>query len=639
MQHNYLNIRNIKPKGLQKTLRFGYANIFRGIAAVAATTLLSVLNSAAQTVAVTVDCGVQYQTMEGFAASDCWTADFVGKYWNSDKKEQIARWLFSQEIPPRSGYAEGIGLSIWRVNLGAGSAEQGDASDIGTYRRAECFLNADGSYDWTKAAGQQYFMQKAKEYGCEQFVAFANSPPVFFTKNGLAHSSVANSANLQDDKYDEYADYLTEVVKHFRQDGYNFAYISPVNEPQFEWTGTDQEGSPWTNAQIKKIAVNLDSCIVAKNIDTKIMIAEAGEYGYLYESPTSHPNQSAGSQLRFFDPQSTSYIGNLPSIAPAIAAHSYWTYGTTQTTLTTRQRVKTFADRFGVGVFQTEWSMLGDAPTEGFTSYEASTAYQDIAIFMARLIYFDIVYAGVSSWAWWTAMDMERYSQKNRFMLIALEPGGNFYNPPTMNGNIYARQNLWALGNYSLFVRPNYRRIALTTTETGYDGLLGTAYLAPEGNRIVAVYVNQYDAAKTITTDFQNLNGKRVAKKNMYYCRETVRLRQYGDTVYTPNMEIALPPRAVVTLVFDLEDDDTAIEANKTSPFRCVFNPSNGELTIENAELKPGETVQILDVAGHTVGTRLIAPTIAPVSINVSTLPNGLYFVKTENGTGRFVKN
>ncbi|MDR0541240.1 MAG: hypothetical protein LBH19_03395, partial [Dysgonamonadaceae bacterium] len=68
---------------------------------------------------VTINPGQAYQTIEGFSASDCWTTHFVGGNWNSDKKELAAKWLFSQKLKS-DGSPEGIGLSMWRVNLGAG---------------------------------------------------------------------------------------------------------------------------------------------------------------------------------------------------------------------------------------------------------------------------------------------------------------------------------------------------------------------------------------------------------------------------------------------------------------------------------------------------------------------------------------
>ena len=126
------------------------------------------------TINVTIDASTVYQTIDGFASSDAWDMEYVGKYWSTSNKEAIAKLLFSREVDDK-GNSQGIGLSMWRFNLGGGSEEQGDASGIVSdkkERRVDCFLtSANGSYDWYKSAGRRYFMEKAKEYGCES-IAF-----------------------------------------------------------------------------------------------------------------------------------------------------------------------------------------------------------------------------------------------------------------------------------------------------------------------------------------------------------------------------------------------------------------------------------------------------------------------------------
>lgn len=172
---------------------------------------------------VKVDASVAYQTIDGFASSDAWDMDYIGKYWSTSNKEGIAELLFSREVNEK-GTPKGIGLSMWRVNLGGGSAEQGDNSGIKSdryERRAECYLNQDGTYNWSKASGQRYFMEKAKEYGCESFVLFSNTPPVWYTKNGLAFPSDKRGNNLKDDCYDDFAEFLATVTKHYVDLGYN----------------------------------------------------------------------------------------------------------------------------------------------------------------------------------------------------------------------------------------------------------------------------------------------------------------------------------------------------------------------------------------------------------------------------------
>jgi len=97
---------------------------------------------------VNVDVTSHKQAIHGFGASDAWSIQFVGKNWPIEKRERIANLLFSTSTDS-GGNPEGIGLSIWRFNIGAGSAAQGEASGIkDEWRRAEGFMQSDLTYDW-----------------------------------------------------------------------------------------------------------------------------------------------------------------------------------------------------------------------------------------------------------------------------------------------------------------------------------------------------------------------------------------------------------------------------------------------------------------------------------------------------------
>ena len=74
------------------------------------------------TINVTIDASTVYQTIDGFASSDAWDMEYVGKYWSTSNKEAIAKLLFSREVDEK-GNSQGIGLSMWRFNLGGGSEE------------------------------------------------------------------------------------------------------------------------------------------------------------------------------------------------------------------------------------------------------------------------------------------------------------------------------------------------------------------------------------------------------------------------------------------------------------------------------------------------------------------------------------
>ncbi|MCD8044728.1 MAG: beta-glycosidase [Tannerellaceae bacterium] len=489
-----------------------------------------------------------YQEMEGFGASDCWAPNFVGKYWTSAQKEKIARLLFSQEI--KNGQPEGIGLSMWRFNLGGGSSEQGDNSNINNkVRRAECFLSENGNYTWTKHAGQQYFIEKAKEYGCEKYVMFSNSPPVFYNYNGKGYSERGEYSNLKEEHYDDFATYMVTVAEWFKTNkNIEFDFISPVNEPQYDWGPSNddgQEGSGWQNSEISKLARSLNNALQKTSLNTKILLAEAGDWTYLYQKDYSNNRENRSDVIAdLFGAGSENYIGNLPGVAPIICGHSYWTDGSWDGMADVRQKVYNKADAYNLKVYQTEWSMLGDNYDSDYPGHD-NASFTDIALYMSKVIHQDLTLANVSSWSYWTSMDNERWNHKNRFLLINVIPGDGAYGDMEKSGTSEDTKSLWVLGNYSLFVRPGYKRIALELQDSSKN-LFGTAFIAPEGNQVVCVYTNLSGKAINIDAEIKN-SGKNMKPVRQYTTSSDKNLKEE-----TFEEELAhIPSNAIVTVIYE----------------------------------------------------------------------------------------
>lgn len=504
---------------------------------------------------VTINPDKHYQTIVDFGASDCWTADFIGKYFDTTEKEKAAKWLFSQNFD-ENGNPEGIGLSMWRVNLGAGSAEQGSNSGIeDETRRGYCFLDAKGTYDWTKSAGQQYFMQQAKQYGVDHFLLFSNSAPVQFTKNGKAFANVGEkTCNLGDSHLGDFADFLATTTKHFIDEGYPVTMVDPVNEPQFDWT-EGQEGSPWTNESIAKLVRELDASITKLGISAKILLPEACQWKALYMEGAE---KRANNQIEaFFNAaNSQTYIGDLNHLQKAVAGHSYWTFGTNSDLKDIRQNVWQKAQEYGLDVYQTEWSMLDKEPatSAGFPSSYDAASYMDIALYMGKLIHCDLTFGNMASWSYWTAFAQEKWGQKNRFYLLRMnakgDDGNESYGDVKNGGTITDNANLWVLGNYSRFIRPGYKRIDHTTNrEENLNKLLGSAFMSPDGKRIVLVYVNMSDQ----TSVRLNVEGQDAAKDiKVYRTTEKENLHCVNGS-FSLGKLIAIPAKSVVTIVIDFE--------------------------------------------------------------------------------------
>lgn len=555
-----------------------------------------------------IDLNATHQTIVDFGASDCWLGDLVGRYFSDAMRERAAKFLFSKAFN-RGGNPEGIGLSNWRVNLGAGSTDQGDGSNIEENRRADSFLTRDGkAYDWSKAAGQQYFMQKAKEYGVEHFLFFSNSAPYQFTSNGKACNSGGGwGTTLRSDCYDDFAEYLATVTKHFVDLGYPVRYVSPVNEPQYDWT-SGQEGSPWLNEEIARLVREIDNSFTERGLETKIIIPEAGAWYFLSEWTAVWGARSCEQIEAFFNPsRNATYVGNLSHLEQAIAGHDYWTFADNPNLVEHRRQVRDVAAQYGLKVFQTEWSMLDDAPqaTTGFPegSYEEAT-YMDIALYMAKLIYTDMVYADMASWSYWTAFAQEQWGQKNRFYLLRVNAAGDTgtesYGDVRGGGTIVDNRNLWVLGNYCRFVRPGYKRVDLTGA-CDLNGLMGSAYVSPAADTAVVVYVNMAHDAQQVSVEVNGL-GKRLVGLKKYTTSSAVALNYDRNLPYEyAGGAIEVPARSVVTLVIDLADESGSLDvtgdgAIDIADVNAIINVMLGATVNARADVTGDGQVDIADI-------------------------------------------
>ena len=513
-----------------------------------------------------IEPSVRYQTIQDFGASDCWTTEFIGDYFSEKEKAKGAKWLFSQQMDEK-GNPEGIGLSCWRVNIGAGSATQGSDSNIDDEtHRTECFLNRDGSYDWTRQDGQQWFMRQAKEYGVEHFLLFSNSPPIYYTKNGKANAgNQSTTCNLRATYFDDFAEFLATVAQHFTDEGYNITYIDPVNEPQFDWKD-GQEGSPWENANIATLAKYLDKSIASRELNTKILVPEAASFVNLYAGTSSRGNKQIEA---FWKSGNSTYIGNLKSLAPVAAGHGYWTVGSDEQLQEVREKVRDEAAKYGLEVMQTEWSILDDPPSNsvGFPASYADASKMSIALYMAKLIQCDLTFGNMTGWSYWTAFAQEMWGHKNRFHLIRVNATGDTGDESTgdlkKGGTLTADKNLWVLGNFSRFIRPGYKRINCELSPSGKteEGLfLSSAWLSPDDNEIVAVLVNMSYGSRKMDLMLPEGNVGEVRT----YVTDRGRNLQL-DTSLQDLHNLQLPARSVTTIVISL-GDATGIADMEHSP-------------------------------------------------------------------------
>jgi hypothetical protein len=479
------------------------------------------------------------QQIEAFGASDAWSTQFIGSRWPVEKKEQAATFLFSRETDA-DGDPLGIGLSGWRFNIGAGSTEQGPSSQISDeWRRAECFLNADGSYNWEKHEGQRWFLGQAAAHGVEDLTAFVNSPPVHYTKNGYAWSDGGSSANLKSAHFVDYARFLATVIDEVQQrEGITFDCVSPVNEPQWDWDNKGQEGSPFRNDEIAGVTRLLSSELISKGLSTEIEITDAGQIKYIY---TAADRPERGNQAyAFFDPASGDYVGDLSNVSFKIAGHSYYSTYPVSHMIDERKKLVQGLEAVHpeLDFWQTEYCILeGNNEING----NGRDLGIDPAIYMARLIHYDLTVANSSTWYWWLAISPYDYKD-----------GLVYTDYDTSDGKVYDSKLLWALGNYSRFINPGMYRYGIIRSdnklnEMAGDGLMVSGYSGNDGNEAVYVMVNYADHAYPVKvkTTASNEPVDMLVYTTSAISGENLKRSVPGDVAGI----LSIPARSVVTVI------------------------------------------------------------------------------------------
>ena len=473
---------------------------------------------------VTIDLEDTRQEMLGFGASDCWSIQFVGQ-WPLEKREAIADLLFETSLDENHD-PRGAGLSVWRFNIGAGSSRQEYISRV--WRRADTFFDNDFNvYDWSRLPGQRWFLHAARERGVERFIAFANSPPLPMTKNGRAYcDSASGSTNLGDGMEDDFAAYLAQIVAHFRDvEGIKFGVLSPFNEPQWDWEAGTQEGCRYSVADMKRV---IDALAQEPDLgNTEIEIPESGTILDI----------GAGEKYlqAFFDVESASYSGD--RVAPRLASHSYKTDLPATGLVDRRLVLRAALDRYPrVQYAMTEFCPLGKhGPGRDLG--------MDTALLVARVMHFDLVVAGAATWQWWLAVSPYDYKDG----LVYIEKN-------TDDGEFFESKLLWAMGNFSRFVRPGMVRLDVRRSDDAthgdtVEGLMVSSYLDRDRGIVATVFINWTGESTPVSLAVE---GGVVNGWIPYVTSSESDLDASSEV--PSNTTVLLPARSVVTLVGQVEE-------------------------------------------------------------------------------------
>jgi len=459
------------------------------------------LKEKAREIKVSIDLNNVHQTIEGFGASGAWWSQNVGGWTKIQKngletREWIAQLLFDRE--------NGIGLNTYRYNVGGGSADSGNC-DIGDkWRRAESFETAPGVYDFTKDANAVWFMNRAVELGATEVVMFANSPLERFTISGKAHgdANAASKSNLAPENYAAYSNYFLDVVEHFVEEGLPIKFISPLNEPQWDWT-SGQEGCHFEPQEVvdflKVFIEELEKRPTLAGVE--LSAPESGEWGN-----TNYKYMEA----IFADEVLANYFTSLD-------CHSYWSDKAAKTKFKSWLTGKGYEDM----VLRTsEWCEMVNG-----TDYT-----MDSAVNLAKEINDDLTVLDVVSWQYWIAVSC--YNYRDGLIYVT-----------TANEVVVVPKRLWAMGNFSKFVLTGYQRVEADSTGTSLEISAFTGNNGTE-DQVVVVMTNTSSAPVKYKVSDLNL-GENF---KLYVTDETHNLEESTSERYEDGY-IYLSGQSVNTLV------------------------------------------------------------------------------------------
>jgi glucuronoarabinoxylan endo-1,4-beta-xylanase len=283
-----------------------------------------------------------------------------------------------------------------------------------------------------------------------------------------------------------YASQLANYVAAMKSQGINLYAISVQNEPDASVNSYD--ACQWTGAQIHDFVTNLFSALAVKGVGTtKIILPESQNW--------SDPHNLAGPAMG--DPNVAADVG-------IIACHNYDG---------ANGPANLAKNNFGKALWETEVSQLG-----GETSDIANGVYYAQRIFLFMTV------AQANAWHYWWIV-----------------PSGSETGLMTQNAGTTKR--MFAVGNYSRFVRPNFNRINATSTQ---PSALISAYKDSTSPAFAIVVVNTNVATDVIQTF--NLNNFTAASVTPWITSSTLSLaQQTAVNVTNSSFTYTVPAMSVVT--------------------------------------------------------------------------------------------
>lgn len=433
---------------------------------------------------------MSYAEFEGFGTSSAWWSQTIE---DENQARNIAKLLYDKN--------EGLGLSIYRYNIGAGEADNPECRIGDRTRRTESFYyfnekTGKWEYDFSRDANAVRMMRLAVEYGASEVILFCNSPHYSMTLSGHASGGLEEYFNnLPEENYDRFVDYVLTIADHFIEEGIPVKAVSPINEPQWKWGGdwVGQEGCHF----------DADKCITL----LERFAVKMKERGCKYQLRGPESGQLTEDYYAYIDKFFESKILN--EYCDYYAGHSYWMDNNYDGKSKTGEK---FLSQYPDKKFEmSEWCEL---PLKN----DSNTI--DSGIYMANIIIQDLSLLNSVSWSSWTAVNGDGLME-------------------IVDGSLRIYNRYYAYMHFSRFIHPGAVRIELRDSIDNKD-IDHVAF--KDGDSIILVLVNNSSEEVKLNLTGTGVRYETYLTDSSHNCEKT----EEGYAI----SGIAMPARSIETVIF-----------------------------------------------------------------------------------------
>ncbi|MFE1943003.1 glycoside hydrolase family 30 protein [Streptomyces massasporeus] len=376
----------------------------------------------------------------------------------------------------------GAGLSILRLGIDSGIQPIDPGGP-----------NATPKYVWDRDdKGQVWLAQQAKAYGVNRFYADAWTAPGYMKTNGTDADGgtlcgLAGASCASGDWRRVYANYLVQYAKFYAQEGVRINDLGFTNEP--DWTAT-YDSMRLTPAQAVEF--------------TKVFgpVARAGGYKVVCCDSFGWNQQK-------------SYTGAIEADATArghVDTHAGHTYASkVDGPLPTGKRT-----------WMSEWSPDGTTWNE---AWDDGSGYDGFTV--ASAVHDALTKGNTSGYVYWYGA-----STGATRGLIRMD-----------GANYHVSKRLWALANYSRFIRPGATRIGAGTSDAD---LRLSAFRDPDGS-VTVVALNAAATATPVSFSLRNIGFTSGTATPYVTDNSRSTARQQAVPVTGGSLKATVPARSLVT--------------------------------------------------------------------------------------------